>query len=284
MELRAAYELAVSLIDQHGLTGWRVDFDTAKRRAGVCRYEKRVIGLSAPLTRLHDEMEVRDTVLHEIAHALVGASQGHNETWRQTAVSIGCSGTRCVPEDAPRVEGDWLGVCPAGHAMDRHRRPDRVLLCRRCTPLPERQRVFEWTYRGRPAVMHPNYEQELDALLAGRVTHRLAVGTRIRLTAEGRYHGMLGHITAVGRTRYTVELSTGERLKVVFSRVERATAPEASAPVDAARDSISDEQAVQPVSLSLLTTDGRVTAQFPSGDLLPARVARSGDRGHGGTR
>src|SRR4051794_36578616 len=100
MDLTAAFDLAESLIARHGLSGWRVEFDTAKRRAGICRYAERVIGLSAPLTRLHDEAEVRDTVLHEVAHALVGARHGHDSVWRHTARRIGCSGLRCVPAEA----------------------------------------------------------------------------------------------------------------------------------------------------------------------------------------
>ena len=167
MELRAAFGLAAELVKRHGLEGWTVDFDGARRRAGVCRYDRKVIGLSAPLTRLHGETEVRDTILHEIAHALVGPVAGHGPVWRAQAIAIGCSARRCVSEDAPRVLGAWLGVCSAGHAIDRHRRPERVLLCGPCASQPELQRVFEWTYRGRPATMHPNYAAELDALVTG---------------------------------------------------------------------------------------------------------------------
>ena len=56
----------------------RVAYDSAKRRAGVCRFATQTLGLSAPLTTLHSEVEVRDTILHEIAHALVGPRHGHD--------------------------------------------------------------------------------------------------------------------------------------------------------------------------------------------------------------
>lgn len=70
MNLVAASRLARELMDQHGLKAWTFEFDDAVRRAGMCSYGKRRISLSAPLTRIHDEREVRDTILHEVAHAI----------------------------------------------------------------------------------------------------------------------------------------------------------------------------------------------------------------------
>jgi predicted SprT family Zn-dependent metalloprotease len=221
VELRAAYDLAVSLVARHGLDGWRVDFDSAKRRAGICRYEQRVIGLSAPLTRLHAEAEVRDTILHEIAHALVGAAAGHGPVWEATARGLGCSAARCVPADAPRVPGAWLGVCPAGHTVERHRRPERVTACGQCGPGFSAANVFEWTFRGRPAPMHPNYRAELEALSAGQRLVRHAVGSRVRITAPGAFQGRVGTVLKRGRTRYHVRLSEGI-VTVVFAAVESA--------------------------------------------------------------
>jgi hypothetical protein len=221
MELREAFEMASGLVREHGLDSWRVELDAAKRRAGVCRFHDRVIGLSAPVTRLHSEAEVRDTVLHEIAHALVGPSHGHDEVWRRTAVRIGCSGRRCVPSDAPRVPGAWIGVCAAGHVKERHRRPERVLSCGECGPAFSVAHVFEWTHRGRPAVMHPNYDAELAALRSGRRLRRFGVGARVRLTVPGNLHGVEGTVTKVGRTSYHIRVRGGT-LRVVFAGVEAA--------------------------------------------------------------
>ncbi len=218
MDLTDAYELAVSLCERHGLQGWRVELDTAKRRAGVCRYTDRVIGLSGPLTRLHDEAEVRDTVLHEIAHALVGPAHRHDAVWRATARRIGCSGRRCVPADAPRLQGAWVGVCPAGHTSDRHRRPERVVSCRRCSPSFSVDHVLQWTRHGRPAVMHPNYVAELEALRTGRRVAIVPPGTRVRVVVPGPYDGRVGRVVKRGRTRYHVHLPEGV-LQVAFAGV-----------------------------------------------------------------
>ena len=72
MHLIDARNLAWDLMRQHGLAdlGWRFRFDHARRRFGSCKYREKAITLSRPLTLLNGEAEVRDTVLHEIAHAL----------------------------------------------------------------------------------------------------------------------------------------------------------------------------------------------------------------------
>jgi ribosomal protein L21E/predicted SprT family Zn-dependent metalloprotease len=220
MELRVAFEMAEGLVREHGLEGWQVQFDMAKRRAGVCRFGDRVIGLSAPITRVHSEADVRDTVLHEIAHALVGPAHGHDDVWKRTALAIGCSGKRCVSSESPAVPGAWVGICAAGHVRDRHRRPERVLSCSQCRPTFSVEHLFEWTYRGRPAPMHPNYQAELEAMRSGRRVHLAPVGSRVRVTLAGEFHGLVGRVVKVGRTSYHVRVRGGV-LRVVFAGAER---------------------------------------------------------------
>jgi predicted SprT family Zn-dependent metalloprotease len=219
MDLGRALALAEELVQQHGLSGWRVELDRAKRRAGVCRFDQRVIGLSAPITRVHSEAEVRDTILHEIAHALVGRQHGHDRIWQATARRIGSSGQRCVDSESPVVIGAWLGVCAAGHVKDRHRRPERVMSCGQCRPSFSVDHLLDWTYRGRPAAMHPNYVAELEALRSGRRLVRLPVGARVRITFPGEHLGREGRIVKVGRTSYHVRVAGGV-LRVAFAGAE----------------------------------------------------------------
>ncbi|MEP9381824.1 SprT-like domain-containing protein [Nocardioides cheoyonin] len=221
MDLRDAWSLAHELLERHGLVGWTIELDQAKRRAGVCRHGRKVIGLSAPITRLHPEAEVRDTILHEIAHALVGPEAGHGPVWAETARRIGCSGERCVPEDAPRVPGAWVGVCREGHMVERHRRPERVLMCGRCDAPNDVDRVFEWVHHGRPAAMHPNYVAELAAMRDGRRMTILPPGATARVVAPGEFSGRVGTVAKVGRTSYHLRLPEG-LLRVVFAAVEPA--------------------------------------------------------------
>jgi hypothetical protein len=226
MELDKAAVLATQFMDQHGLEGWRLGFDRAKARAGTCRPAERLISLSAPLTRLHSEEQVKDTVLHEIAHALVGAQHKHNAVWRAKALAIGCSGERCVDPEAGRPLAAWRGTCAAGHQVEQHRRPTRVATCRLCAPAFDLAHVFEWRYYGQPAPMHPSYLEELEALRSSDgqpvVVRRLGVGTQVRVTAAGRFAGAVGQVAKVGRTRYHVRVPTG-MLTVPFGLVEPAS-------------------------------------------------------------
>ncbi|NYF98372.1 SprT-like domain-containing protein [Janibacter cremeus] len=168
MDIQDARVLARELMDEHGLGDWTLVLDRAKRRAGVCRYTDRAIGLSAHLTRLHTLDQVRDTVLHEIAHALAGPRAAHGPRWRATATAIGASPDRCLPEDAARIPGSWLGTCPRGHTVDRHRRPSRVLSCRRCGPGFSVDSIFTWTHHGVPTDPGEGYRRELAGILTSR--------------------------------------------------------------------------------------------------------------------
>ncbi|MGW4947437.1 SprT-like domain-containing protein [Actinoplanes sp. NPDC004185] len=220
-----ARELAARLMDQHGLTGWRLVLDNARTRAGICHSDRKVIGLSRHLMSLYSPDQVRETVLHEIAHALVGPRHGHDRVWRAAARRIGCSGQRCMPVDAPKVDGAWEGVCAAGHRTTAHRRPVRVRSCAVCCATFDLAALYTWTYRGQPAPMHPRYTAELARLRAPRsepAPVELKVGDRVRLAGAGRYAGLAGTIVKRGRSRYQVQTSAG-MLSASFPLVQPLT-------------------------------------------------------------
>lgn len=168
MHLDDAEAMALSLMRAHGLQDWRFAFDRAKTRAGICRYGSRTIGLSRTLTALHTADEVRDTILHEIAHALAGLEHGHGPVWRTQALAIGCSAQRCLAEDVPRPDAPWRGTCPRGHVVTRWRRPQRVLSCRRCAPSFDPDAVFMWRRHGEIVTMAASYVAELAAINRSR--------------------------------------------------------------------------------------------------------------------
>lgn len=113
MNLRDAERLAKAEIEKHGLVGWRFGFTRACRQFGVCRHSAKTINVSAPLASVNDEARVLNTIKHEVAHALVGPSHGHDEVWRQKAISIGCDGERCVRFGAAvTLTPKFVGTCP----------------------------------------------------------------------------------------------------------------------------------------------------------------------------
>ncbi len=210
MDVTAAVALGRALLREHGLDGWQVVVDRAKTRAGVCRFGRRQIGISGPLTRLHDVDEVRDTLLHEIAHALVGPEHGHDAVWRAKAVEIGSSGERCVSPDAPRVDGDWLGRCPAGHERHRHRAPTRLASCARCSSTFDSRHLLTWTYKGRQVPMPQSYTAALADLRVRtgieQRRRRLRLGDLVEITGDGTWSGSTGEVEHVGAARVQVRV------------------------------------------------------------------------------
>lgn len=150
MLLPEVLRLARALLDQHGLGHWEVSLDSARRRAGRCDERSHKVSLSRHLMALYDPDQVRETVLHEIAHALVGARHGHDPVWVAQAQAIGASGQRLVPPQAPRLKGRWVGRCPAGHEVDRLRRPSVPLSCARCSPSFRLEHLLSWCCDGSP--------------------------------------------------------------------------------------------------------------------------------------
>ena len=96
-----ALEMASRLMNEHGLAGWRVKLDHARRRAGQCDFTAQTISLSRHYVRYAETDHIRDTILHEIAHALVGPKHGHDAVWRKKAREIGCTANRCLLYTSP---------------------------------------------------------------------------------------------------------------------------------------------------------------------------------------
>lgn len=103
--------LAIDLMDEHGLYDWSFQWDNAKSRAGVCKFGQKVIGMSRMWAEHASDDDIINTILHEIAHALVGPGEGHGPRWQAMAKRIGCTAERCAtaPETAPK--GRYEAIC-----------------------------------------------------------------------------------------------------------------------------------------------------------------------------
>ena len=107
-------DLAASEMKWHGLSqqSWAVKYDHARARAGLCDLRAKMLSFSRNLIARESPADMRNTLLHEIAHALAGAKHGHDRTWRAIALQIGCDGKRChTMELAP---AKWFYRCSAG--------------------------------------------------------------------------------------------------------------------------------------------------------------------------
>jgi len=118
MDLKDAFELLKQEMGAHGLIdlGWKAKLDDAKKRFGVCRMGPKEISISRPLIALNPEEEVRDTILHEIAHALSWEIHkegcGHDERWKEICVRIGARPVRCYDDEVIQPELPWA-LCHA---------------------------------------------------------------------------------------------------------------------------------------------------------------------------
>jgi predicted SprT family Zn-dependent metalloprotease len=128
--MEALLQQAVKLMALHGLKKWRFKFDDSTRRAGCCNYRDRVISISFDLARSGSDEDIRDTILHEIAHALVGRKHNHDEVWQAKAKAIGCSGERThnLQFALPRYHVTCENRCWK-HTAERQ---NRQLICRTC--------------------------------------------------------------------------------------------------------------------------------------------------------
>lgn len=124
-----------NLINKH-LTGWTWRWDTAHSRYGCCRHHQKLITISKPLANLNEWSETKDTVLHEIAHAIVGPTHGHDKVWKNACRMIGARPERCysssrVVQPAPK----YFAICPnckKVHYINRMPRRRRYS-CGRCS-------------------------------------------------------------------------------------------------------------------------------------------------------
>lgn len=157
-----------------------------KRKLGVCRYRRvtmadtdalapgvtattrygavkavavEVARYAVETPELHDD--VRDTLLHEVAHVIAGHSAGHGPAWKAACVEVGANPVRCATlteEQREAVAGatdpKWTVECaPCGvkgyaHRATRNRR--RWGRCVKC------KGSMTWTDNRTGAVTHSN--------------------------------------------------------------------------------------------------------------------------------
>lgn len=124
MNLSEAETLAVDLMAKHGLTDWRMTYDSARRRLGLTTFSTKTISLSRVLTELNPVEQVHNTILHEIAHALLGPGFGHSYHWKEKALSIGCNASRLTDSivKAPPIGSVMCGHCDVSWGVFRRPR------------------------------------------------------------------------------------------------------------------------------------------------------------------
>ncbi len=122
MELRKAETMVKDLMKLHGLETWHFEWMRARATLGRCNHWRKTIYLSTPITATNGEAQVLNTILHEIAHALVGSMHGHDMTWKMKAIEIGCDGNRTSQIEAKQQLAKWKYSAPCGSTFFTNRR------------------------------------------------------------------------------------------------------------------------------------------------------------------
>lgn len=146
-ELSRVQVWADALIAMHLDETWTFGFDNAKRRAGLCNFTQKRITVSKYLTARYDDDTNHQTLLHEVAHALAGPDAGHGARWKRIASDLGYVGGTTHQGETAHELAPWVGTCPSGHLVYRHRRPSRVTSCVKCSPRYDARFGFQWTRR-----------------------------------------------------------------------------------------------------------------------------------------
>lgn len=139
---------ARQMMKQHGLEGWRLDVsDRLIRTHAKTNSTQKTITFSRVYLENNSEERCMNTLLHELAHAIVGAHHQHDEVWRQKARELGCNGQRLGENDV-KVLKKFVGTCPNCSVSYTTNRRKSTAICRPCNRSGSGQ--FKFVYKDNP--------------------------------------------------------------------------------------------------------------------------------------
>lgn len=129
---------------------YKFKFNKNITRAGVCKFatcdgQHGQIEISTIYMTHKDTtaQDIKNTVLHEIAHAMAGYDAGHGPKWKQIAQRIGCDANRCTHEFRPLSSYKYVIKCEHGCVYHRTHLSKLLKRCHvRCRRHDETLKVF----------------------------------------------------------------------------------------------------------------------------------------------
>jgi predicted SprT family Zn-dependent metalloprotease len=141
MTINQAITLTKKMLSEYSeLSRWNVTTNRRKKAAAVCNYTYRQIELSMYVIPSLLDSSVKDSIIHEIAHALC-PGENHNNVWKRKCIELGGNGQRCYSsvdyrEGAKgRIElqeklAKYTLTCPVcGEKYFKNRRPTKSSSC-----------------------------------------------------------------------------------------------------------------------------------------------------------
>ena len=140
MDTNRAATLARELMNAHGLGHVTFGWHRSNRAVGICHSSRlpmagsdwHVVGitLSSGLVAVNEETIIRNTILHEIAHAKAGHKAGHGPLWKLAAIDVGARPEATCSAGVIEVPTKIQAVCPLCARVHYFRRmPKRTKYC-----------------------------------------------------------------------------------------------------------------------------------------------------------
>lgn len=124
------------LLQKYELIDWKFQINKrCKLRMGYCNFDKKVIEVSKCLIDVGTPEDIQDTILHEIAHALVGRGYGHGKVWKAKAIEIGAIPKACNSHKIKLPKGKAKYICyNCGYEEQIYRLPRKKIMvaCASC--------------------------------------------------------------------------------------------------------------------------------------------------------
>lgn len=135
MDLNKAEVLALELMSKHdllkGIRRWKFTWGTSRTQFGRVDLRRRTIILSSLYVSINSKARVRETILHEIAHAIAG--YGHGPTWKEAAKRVGCEPKACFTDKSTVIPYKYKTVCRV-HGRVGQANTRWQMSCSRCSP------------------------------------------------------------------------------------------------------------------------------------------------------
>ncbi len=124
--------------EKWSLEDWKLVFSNQRRHLGYCKPRRKIISLSLAFMNANPYPVMKDTLLHEIAHAIHYMETGktnHDNGCRDVARRVGCRPERCAPVDGLTMpRGKYIGLCPVcNKTIYFYRKVKRSYSCSECT-------------------------------------------------------------------------------------------------------------------------------------------------------
>lgn len=123
MKTEQAIAMALRLMKKHNLSHWTLVLDNSKNNSGYVIHKSKHLGLSQFFLSRDSTHAVRDTILHEIAHALLPRNVMHGAKWKALAKKLGavptCAGRQSYKNKTFKHEKDTRGKSQRNPARKR---------------------------------------------------------------------------------------------------------------------------------------------------------------------